>query len=98
MSTTKAKKKRVPKYIQVEIDKMHLELARKIQAGRREKFEAVLKKEKFETVGDLFDFIGGLTPTQIKVITARYVMEHSYQSPSALREGLKNKKEKVHEG
>jgi hypothetical protein len=92
------KKKRVPKYIQIEIDKFNLEYARKIQSQRREKFAAVLKKEKFETVGDLFDFIGGLTPTQIKVIATRYIMEHSYQSPEALREGLKSKKEKVREG
>ena len=78
------------------INEMNLTAARRIKAERQKRFADVLKKEKFETWGEVYDFIMGLTKNQQLTLAGRAVLFGGL-TPIELKESLEKKKVK-HEG
>jgi deoxyadenosine/deoxycytidine kinase len=88
-----APSKKPSKAVQKMINEMNLSAARRIKADRKERFDAVLKKEKFETYNDIYDFVMGLTKTQ-QLTLAMNVVLFGGQSPVHLKESFAKKKVK----
>jgi deoxyadenosine/deoxycytidine kinase len=86
-----APSKKPSKAVQKMINEMNLSVGRRIKADRKERFDAVLKKERFETYEDVYNFVMGLTKFQQLTLACRAVV-YGGDSPEQLKKSFEKKK------
>lgn len=88
----KKTKKRMPAWERQMMNEIHLKSARRIKERRQEAMKAVLAKPSFETYGDIYHFIAGLTPAQKVTLAARAILGiYTNRKPAEVLEGLQDK-------